>query len=320
MPEKRTTERETVRPPEIGVPVDAEGEAVSGFETGVARPNRTDRTSRGVGIEVPATYISRREVRTAEPSGTMGVTVLYTRTATTRSGGERSARKQRERALAYAADLGIDRTNVRVLTDRSTEARSDASSGYRRLLSLVDSGLVDRVLVTDASRIVKTMPEFYEFVDTVLSEGGAVHVIDAGIALGEDIPTARSDASQPDDETLLGALEIAAELEESVSAERTKEGIDAAKASGKHVGRPPFGFDSRDGRLVPNDDFETALEVIERIEAGKSKRSTAQRADISRATVQNIVDRKDLYLDHAAVPAAETGPDASASEDSASPG
>ena len=81
-----------------------------------------------------------------------------------------------------------------------------------------------------------------------------------------------------------------------MNSKRTKEGIAVAKAEGKHVGRPPFGFDSDgDGSLVPNEDYETALAVIEEIEDGESKRSVARRADITRATVRNIMDRTELY-------------------------
>ncbi|PSP76776.1 resolvase [Halobacteriales archaeon QS_3_64_16] len=224
-------------------------------------------------------------------------TVVYTRAVSS----ETSIAEQRQRALEYVTEtVGLDEAEVLVLADEGTETRADDSSGYQRLTSLVAAGDVKRVIVTDASRIAKTMPDFYTLLKTLLDSDIAVHVIEAGLALGENRPLAglESDGSQPSDEAMLRALAIAVDLEESVSAERTKEGIDAAKASGKHVGRPPFGFDSQGGQLVPNEDFETALEVIERIEDGKSKRSTARNAGISRATVQNVVDRKDIYHEY----------------------
>jgi putative DNA-invertase from lambdoid prophage Rac len=231
-------------------------------------------------------------------------TVVYTRAVSS----EASIAEQRHRALEYATDrIGLDESDVLVLADEGTETRADDSSGYQRLTSLIAAGDLQRVIVTDASRIAKTMPDLYELLDRLLNDGIAVHVINAGLVLGEGRPItgSESDGSGPPDEMVLQALAIAVDLEESVSAERTKEGIDAAKASGKHVGRPPFGFDSQGGQLVPNDDFETALEVIERIEDGKSKRSTARHAGISRATVQNVVDRKDIYLEYADVPEVE---------------
>ena len=224
-------------------------------------------------------------------------TVVYTRVASE----DRSTAEQRGRALEYAAEaLGLDEEDVRVLSDRGTEARADDSSGYQRLSSLVAADEVTRVIVTDAARIARNIQDLSEIVGRLVEGGVAVHVIDDGLRVGEDDDV--TDSAEPDDETVLWALAVAADLNESIGTERTKEGIDAAKASGKHVGRPPFGFDSRAGQLVPNDDFETALDVIDRIEAGKSKRSTARHAGISRATVQNVVDRTDLYLEYAENP------------------
>lgn len=79
---------------------------------------------------------------------------------------------------------------------------------------------------------------------------------------------------------------------------RTRLGIEAAKQAGKHTGRPPFGFDVTNGYLTPNQDYDVAVEIIERIEKGESKRSTARFAGVSRATIDRILDRKDLYREH----------------------
>jgi DNA invertase Pin-like site-specific DNA recombinase len=93
-------------------------------------------------------------------------------------------------------------------------------------------------------------------------------------------------------------LGIAAELEAKLNKERTMAGLAAAKEAGKHTGRPPFGFDvDDDGYLVPNDDFDTALAIIEKVEQdGESVRSTARHAGVARSTVRNIIDRQDVYL------------------------
>ncbi|PSP87492.1 resolvase [Halobacteriales archaeon QS_4_69_34] len=219
-------------------------------------------------------------------------TAIYARDTTSTG----SADDQREQALDYATEvLDADPANIVVLSDTTTEARAEPSSDDRRLFDLAAKGAIERVIVHDASRIAKNMRDLHERVTRLVENGVAVHVIEAGLRIGES-----GTDGGPDDRTLLRALGIAAELEGSVGSERTKEGIAAAKAAGKHVGRPPFGFDSDGaGGLVPNEDFGTALTVIEEIEAGESKRSTARRADITRATVQNVVDRKEFYLAHA---------------------
>ena len=220
-------------------------------------------------------------------------TAIYVRVAP----GTESTHTQREAALEYAADvLDIDPADSLVLTDSGTYTRTDDTSGHQRLFDLAADGAIERVIMCDAARIATNMRDLNDRVTQLVESGVAVHIIEPGIRIGEP----GADAG-PDDRTLLRVLGIAAELEMAVNSERTREGIAAAKAEGKHVGRPPFGFDADGaGGLVPNEDFETALAVIEEIEAGKSKRSTARRAGITRSTVGNIMDQKEAYLDYTA--------------------
>jgi putative DNA-invertase from lambdoid prophage Rac len=219
-------------------------------------------------------------------------TAIYVRVAP----GTESTREQREAALVYAADvLGIEPADSLVLTDSGTYTRTDDASGHQRLFDLAADGAIERVIMRDAARIATNMRDLNDRVTRLIEAGVAVHIVEPGVRIGEP----GADAG-PDDRTLLRVLGIAAELETAVNSERTREGIAAAKAEGKHVGRPPFGFDADgEGGLVPNEDFETALAVIEEIEAGKSKRSTARRAGVTRSTVGNIIDQKAQYLDHA---------------------
>ena len=73
----------------------------------------------------------------------------------------------------------------------------------------------------------------------------------------------------------------------------------AAKALGKQTGRPPFGFDvGPEGYPSPNDDFETALVILDRLDRGDSKRSVANGAGVSRRTVGRIGQRRDIYENH----------------------
>lgn len=218
-------------------------------------------------------------------------TAIYVRDTTATD----SAHEQREQGIDYATQvLEIDPADLRVLCDTAIEARSTEGSNDQRLFALAVAGEIDRVIIRDASRIAKTMRDLNERVTELIEAGVAVHIIEAGLCLGED-----TSDSDPDNQALLRALGIAAELDTTMGRERTKEGVAAAKAAGKHIGRPPFGFDSDgEGGLIPNEDFETALSVIERIENDESKRSIAREAGTTRATVKNIVERKDMYFDH----------------------
>lgn len=205
------------------------------------------------------------------------------------------ASQQIKLALNYATEvLGVNQTEIVVLSDTAQRGRDARSSSDQKLFELVTAGELDHVIVRDASRIATNMRDLHDRVQRFVENGVAVHIIEPGVRING---SGGSPDEEVDDHAILRAIGIAAELEASVSSERTREGIAEAQAEGKHVGRPPFGFDSDgEGNLVPNDDFETALAVIEEIEAGESKRSVASRAGVTRATVRKIVERKELYL------------------------
>lgn len=200
-------------------------------------------------------------------------------------------------ALDYATSvMDLDPAEIVVLSDTAQRGRQAEESSDQRLFDLADAGELERVIVRDASRIAMNMRDLHDRVTRLVEDGVGVHVVEPGLRLG-----APGDATDDEvnDHTVLRALGVAAEIEAAVRSERTREGIAAAQAAGKHVGRPPFGFDSDgDGNLVPNENYETALAVIEEVEAGESKRSVARRAGITRATVRNILDRKELYRSH----------------------
>lgn len=218
----------------------------------------------------------------------MGKTAIYARVSTP----EQSLTGQKESAWDYVTEtLEVEPSAVRVLEDKSTGTNTDRS-GYRDMMSLAESGKIDRVVVREVSRIARNMRDLNRTVGQLVDDHDvSVHIIDAGLKIGED-----DSDDLIDDEMILQLLGMAAELEAKLNKERTMAGLAAAKAAGKHTGRPPFGFDTdEDGYLVPNDDFDTALAVIEMVERDESIRSTARAAGIARSTVRSIADRRDLY-------------------------
>lgn len=188
----------------------------------------------------------------------------------------------------------VDSSEILVLSDTALRGRDAHSSSDQKLFDLATAGVLDHVIVRDASRIAMNMRDLHDRIQRFVDNDVTLHIIEPGLRINA------SNGFPPgeiDDHAMLRAIGIAAELETSVSSERTREGIAEAQAEGKHVGRPPFGFDSDgDGNLVPNENFETALAVIDEVEAGESKRSVASRAGVTRATVRKIVERKELYL------------------------
>ncbi|WP_256289929.1 recombinase family protein [Halobellus inordinatus] len=219
----------------------------------------------------------------------MSQTAIYARVSTE----EQSLEGQQKSAWEYATEtLGIEPASIEIIRDKSTGTNTDRS-GYRDLLDRAADDEFERVIVREVSRIARNMRDLNETIGQLVDDHDVtVHIIDAGLVIGEG-----DDDGVFDDRLVLQFLGIAAELEAKMTKQRTIAGLAAAQAAGKHTGRPPYGFDTdSEGYLIPNENFYTALAVIERIEAGESVRSTARHADIARSTVRNIVDRKDVYL------------------------
>lgn len=217
----------------------------------------------------------------------MTTTALYARVSTS----DQSIARQKEETWNYAVDdLGVDPGGVEVFEDTGT-GRDTQRDGYQDLMQQVRAGDVARVIVLEVSRLSRSMRDLASTVETIVDENATgLHILDMGLALepGEDDPYQRA---------FLNIMGTIAQLEADMIRERTRSGIEAAKQAGKHTGRPPFGFDVNDGYLTPNEDYDTAVEVLDRIEKGESKRSVARFAGVSRTTVRRIIDRADLYRD-----------------------
>jgi DNA invertase Pin-like site-specific DNA recombinase len=230
----------------------------------------------------------------------MPSTAIYARVST----ADQNLAGQKQSAWDYATEtLEAEPSEIVVLEDKATGTNTDRS-GYNELMQLAEDGEVDRVVVREVSRIARNMRDLNRTVGRLVDDHGiSIHIIDADLHIGEDV-----EGGLVDDEMVMQLLGMAAELEADLNKERTMAGLAAAKEAGKHTGRPPFGFDTDDeGYLVPNEYFDTARAVIERIvEDDASVRSTARAAGVARSTVRNIVDRKDLYLEEHDAPEASS--------------
>ena len=216
-----------------------------------------------------------------------GHTALYTRVSTT----DQSLDRQKEETWNYAAEtLDVDPGDIEIYEDTGT-GRDTQRDGYQSLMSDIRADEVARVIVLEVSRLSRSMRDLATTVETIVDESATgLHILDMNLAL-------EPEDDDPYQRAFLNIMGTIAQLEADMIRERTRSGIEAAKAAGKHTGRPPFGFDVNEGYLTPNEDYDTAVEILERIEKGESKRSTARFAGVSRSTVGRILDRADLYRD-----------------------
>ena len=149
-------------------------------------------------------------------------TVAYLRVSTARQ----DAQGQRLAILEYAR-------KHRLQIDEFVEATASAVTSPKRrrlddLMSTLESG--DRLVVSELSRLGRSLGQIVAMLDTLAREGIAF------IAIKEQIRIEGKQDIQTRVMTTLFAL--FAEVERDLISERTREGLVKAKASGKKPGRP----------------------------------------------------------------------------------
>ena len=116
------------------------------------------------------------------------------------------------------------------------------------------------------------------------------------------------DPKNPDHYTraFLSVAATFAELEAEIKRDNIREGIAASRAQGKWHSRPPFGFDiGSEGYLIPNEDYDTAVVILDELDKGTIKCELARRAGITRTTVRVIDKNRERYIQDSAEAAVE---------------
>lgn len=137
----------------------------------------------------------------------------------------------------------------------------------------------DRLLVSELSRLGRSLGQILQIVEALVQQG--VHLVAIKEAIHfEGTQTLQSKA-------LLALFGLFAEIERDLIAERTKEGLLAAQAKGKRLGRPKgvLGQSKLDGK-----EQEIQLLLRKRV----SKASIARIVEVSPTTLQHFIQTRNL--------------------------
>lgn len=145
------------------------------------------------------------------------------------------------------------------------------------LLSKLKSG--DRLIVSELSRMGRSVDEIITTIDTLIKEGVMFESIKEGISLN-----GKHDLQSKVMVTLFGLF---AEIERELISVRTKEGLAAARASGKVLGRPKgsFGVSRLNGR---EDEIRRLLSIK------VSKASIAKITGVGESTLYHFLSTRDI--------------------------
>ena len=201
----------------------------------------------------------------------MNKTIAYVRVSTTKQDVE-----NQELAIRRYAD----EHNLKVNQWFRLEASSRKSTKERRideLLDILQHG--DTLIVSELSRLGRSLSQIVLIIDELLAKGVTFIAIKQGMKLnGAKDMTAKVQIA------MFGLL---AEIERDLISERTKMGLEKARANGKLLGRPKgsLGASKLDGREA---------EIVDLLSKGMSKRALARYLKVSPPTLTNFIRTRRL--------------------------
>lgn len=176
---------------------------------------------------------------------------------------EESIEIQVERSRDYCAEHGLD--VVGEYCDFAQSGRSAERAEFQRMLEDARHGLFDHVVIWKVTRIMRNRDEM-SLARLMLRKAG-VDILYAG----EQVTEGSSGVLQ------LGMLEVLAEYESELTAERIRDGIQKNAERCMANGQPMFGWDIVEGRYVVNEREAHALREAREAVVGGSTVAAAAR-------------------------------------------
>ena len=161
----------------------------------------------------------------------------------------------------------------KLITEKFTGTKKDRE-GLRQLMDTVREG--DVVMVESISRLGRKTLDILQIVEDLGKMG--VHFI----SLKE-----KFDTSTPTGEAMFRMMAVIAQLERDLTVQRVTEGLQSAKARGKHIGRPKVDTSKVSKALRLYDEGWTIKDIVETVGIGQG---TLYRA-INKRKAQEIIDK-----------------------------
>lgn len=190
---------------------------------------------------------------------------LYARVST--KDKEQNPENQLIRLREYAKARGWE---YKEYVDYASGAKKDRP-GLKSIMS--DLEHLDGILVLRLDRFGRSLQNLLENLNQIRSQGKFFEAIDQGLKI--------SDKKDPMNDFMLAILGAAAEFERELISERVKDGMARARKEGRLIGR---------GRSEKSKRMEKRIQELKA--QGESIRMIAQKCNIPRSTVHDILSRQ----------------------------
>jgi len=191
------------------------------------------------------------------------------------STGKQDLNNQKLEILEYGRRHSIhvdDFIEIEISSRKSTKQRR-----IDELMSKLESG--DSLIVSELSRLGRSVGQVVTFVDTLIKSGVRLMAIKESI----DINGERNMQAK----VMITMFSLFAEIERDLISERTKQGLAAAKAKGKKLGRPEgsLGKSKLDGKEQI---------IRDELKYGVAKAAIARKLGVSRTAMVSFIKTRKL--------------------------
>ncbi len=198
-------------------------------------------------------------------------TIAYLRVST----GGQDLDQQKLAVLDYA-----HKHRLTVATFLETHRSSQRALQREELLQMIEALQPgDRLIVSELSRLGRSLSQILQIIDRLVEKG--VHLV----AIKEAIRFEGTHNIQT--KAMIALFGLFAEVERDLIAERTKEGLAAAKARGKRLGRPQ-------GALSKSKLDGKAEDIRSLLQKNVSKTSIARIMDVAQTTLYHFIRTRKL--------------------------
>ena len=194
------------------------------------------------------------------------MTYAYLRVSTDKQETE----NQKYEILRYANDRKLG--NVEILEETVSGRKSWKERQLGKLVEKIQKG--DILIVTELSRLGRSMLEIMEILSILLRKGTEIHIVKSNQVLKDDLQS----------KVFAMAFSIAAEIERELISQRTREALQRRKAEGKPLGRPRGSYSSKLDRYRE--------QIEELLSKGVSISSIAKIIEVPYSTVYSYVQRR----------------------------
>lgn len=168
-----------------------------------------------------------------------------------------------DRQLDQLIKYGVDKRNI--YQEKITGTKRDREQ-LNKMLDELEKG--DTVIVADLTRISRSTKDLLEIVDKIKSKGAAIKSIkDTWLD---------TTSNNPYNDFLLTIMSGLSQLERDLISQRTKEGLESAKARGRNGGRPSKRNDKADLVKMMLDNNMKIVDIV-------------KQTGLSRSTVNRLV-------------------------------